>query len=180
MEVFRKKEFETVHANLLLNNERMIKSYEKQMKAKPSSIKVGDKVKYRNLGDLKNPLSKKKAARTLFPRKGFLVVKEVHENGNYQLRKPNGKKVIKSIKSNALVLYTGPTKKIKKKSKLFTTMLQKPKKVQVEESSILPKRPRTRFATDGEHQMWMAETILDLERANSSEDSDFKLDVIDD
>ena len=179
MEKFRKEQFDEVHENLLKNAEKMKKTYAKQMKAKPSNIKVGDKVKYRNLVDLKNPIGKKKAARTLFPKKGFLVVKEIHESGNYQLRKPNGKKIIKSIPSSALVLYTGPTKKVKKKSKLASTMLQKPKKIEAKQSSILPKRPRTRFARKEDEQvMWMAQTLLDLEKEHE-DDSDFNPDVID-
>ena len=86
----RKRLFEKTHEALKKNNDRMKTNYAKYSKKNvESNFNIGDRVKYRNLGDMNNPQSRKKASRTLFPRKPneFLVIKEIHENGTIKLRK---------------------------------------------------------------------------------------------
>ena len=170
--------FENVHESLLMNNAKMTDNYAKYMKAKPPEFKVGDKVKFRK--NTANPIEKKKSDRKLYPKKGFYVIKEIDEkSGNYRLRKKTGKKVVKTVKANALVMYTGPEKKARKKTKLKSTQLEKPEKISVpvQQNSILPKRNnRTRFATpDEQSQMWFAKEIQNIEQEKDN-DSDFELE----
>ena len=103
----KKKEiFDEVHDSLEKTAEKMKQRYLKN-KTVAKGFKVGDRVQYRNLSKAKNHIKKKKDGSKWFPRKGFLVVKEIDEkSGMLRLRKRDGMKIVKSVSEKAAILYT--------------------------------------------------------------------------
>ena len=84
----------------------MIARYAKRKKTKPVKFKVGSKVQYRNLSVKK--LDKKKKGSRFYPQKGFYVVKSYdQEKGLVHMRKPDGRKTVKTVPEKAVILWTG-------------------------------------------------------------------------